>query len=535
MLKLSNIKIPYKIKKEDYGDFLSKKLKMPLEDITSCRLIKRSLDARHTDNIHYVCTFAIEAKNEQRLMRLKGISIEKYLERKYSFPYADIKSDERIVIIGSGPSGLFCALCLARAGLRPIIIERGEMADERKETIRHFQKTGALNINSNIQFGEGGAGTFSDGKLTCRVNDERMGFVLEEFFVHGAPDDIITNSKPHIGTDYLLPTVKNIRAEICSLGGEFMFNTMMQSIDISKGRARGIDIINVKTKERGHIDCDRLILALGHSSRESYEMLLSKGFKMERKPFSMGLRIEHRREYINRLQYKDAFLDIALPTADYRLSCHTDTGSAYSFCMCPGGEVVCGSSEEDAIVTNGMSRYDRMAQNSNSALLVGISPDDIEGDDVLGGMELQRELEKKAYELGGGGYIAPCQRVSDFLADIPSETHGEVIPSYKPGVRFCNLNDILPDFIKETLKKALIEFDRKMPGFLTDDALLTGVETRSSAPVRILRDDTGEANVKAVYPIGEGAGYAGGIMSSAVDGIKCAERICACLANANDA
>ncbi len=535
MLKISNIKIPFKIPKDEYLGFVLKKLKASPEDIVSFKLIKRSLDARHTESIHYVCTFLIRAKNEHKLLRLKGINAERYKEREYKFPYESIKSDKRIVIVGSGPSGLFCALCLARAGLKPIIIERGEDADKRKESIEHFKKTGELNLNSNIQFGEGGAGTFSDGKLTCGVNDERMGFVLKEFAAHGAPEDIITNAKPHIGTDYLLPTVKNLRAEIVSLGGEFIFDTKMADIVISGGRAREIKTVNVKTGSEGELCCDILILALGHSSRESYELLLKLGFKLERKPFSMGVRIEHKREYINKLQYKDAFSDDSLPTADYKLACHTDTGSAYSFCMCPGGEVVCGASEEDSIVTNGMSRFDRMAENSNAALLVGIAPEDIEGEDILAGMKLQRELEKKAFKLGGGGYKAPCQRVKDFMAGIPSEGHGEVIPSYKPDVKYTNLAEILPDFICQTLKKALAEFDRKMPGFMLGDAILTGVETRSSAPVRILRNGAGMASIGSVYPIGEGAGYAGGIMSSAVDGIKCAEKICLSLTESGDA
>ncbi len=535
MLKISNIKISYKTDEADYSGFLAKKLKISPSDIISCNLLKRSLDARHAGDIHYVCSFKIRAKNEHRIIKQRNINAVRYTDNEYSFPYDGIKSNECIIIVGSGPSGLFCALCLARVGLKPLIIERGEEADKRRESIEHFQKTGELNNNSNIQFGEGGAGTFSDGKLTCGVNDKRMSFVLKEFAAHGAPCDIITNAKPHIGTDYLLPTVKNIRNEIISLGGEFMFDTMMKDIDISEGKAKGINIVNVKTGNSSYLPCDRLILALGHSSRKSYEMLLEKGFNMERKPFSIGVRIEHKREYINKLQYKDAFEDIALPTADYKLSCHTDTGSAYSFCMCPGGEVVCGSSEEETIVTNGMSKYDRMADNSNAALLVGIAPRDIPGDDVMGGMLLQRELEKKAYRLGGGGYFAPCQRVADFMENIPSDGYGEVAPSYKPGVKFTNLNDILPRFVSETLKKALGEFDKKMPGFCLSDALLTGVETRSSAPLRITRNDEGEANIGLTYPIGEGAGYAGGIMSSAVDGIKCAERLCSLITNKTNA
>lgn len=532
MIKLSNVKIPYTKSTDEYPLYAAKKLRIKKEDILSCHLLKRSLDARSPGDIHYVCSFKIRAKGENEIVKNKRIGAVRYTDKAYTFPYKNICSDIRPVICGSGPAGLFCALCLARAGLKPIILERGESVDRRKNSIAAFHSGGKLNVNSNVQFGEGGAGTFSDGKLTCGVNDERMEYVLKEFASHGAPDDILTNAKPHIGTDYLGKTVKSIREEIISLGGEIHFDTLMTDIESENGKVKSVTAKNLSDGTKTKIPCQILVCATGHSSRDTYEMMLEKGFEMERKPFSVGVRIEHKRQYINKLQYKEAFTDEALPTADYKLSCHAESGSGYTFCMCPGGEVVASASEEMGVVTNGMSKFARMAENSNSAILVSVTPGHIGGNDVLGGMHFQRDLERKAFELGGGNYFAPCQRVEDFLAGKESTAHGEVSPSYRPGVRYTDLNKILPPFVAQTLKAALADFDKKMKGFCLGDAILTGVETRSSAPVRILRDENGEASIRGVYPAGEGAGYAGGIMSSAVDGIKCAEKICYALTNA---
>ena len=525
MIKISNIKIPYRAKERLFKKYISKALRIKEDDIKKVVLIRKSLDARMRGNIAYVCTFAIEARDEASIIK-KCKNASGYDGKGYEFDYKNHSKKASPVIVGMGPAGLFCGLMLARAGLKPTIIERGENVDDRKKSVDALWQRGELNENSNVQFGEGGAGTFSDGKLTCGVNDIRMDYIKKEFVKHGSPDDIITNAKPHIGTDYLALTVKSIREEIISLGGKVLFNTMMTDVIIENQRAVGIAAENVNTKEKLEISCSHLVCAIGHSSRQTYELLLKKGAKMEKKPFSVGVRIEHKREYINKLQYKECFEDTSLPTADYKLSCHPDGRGAYTFCMCPGGQVVASASETGGVVTNGMSNYARDAENSNSAVLVSVLPEDIDGDGVLSLMHWQRELEQKAFDLGGGSYFAPCQRLGDFLAGVATKDEGSVKPSYMPGVKYADLNEVLPEFVAETLKKAFLEFDKKMKGFLVDDALLTGLETRSSAPVRILRDESFQSNIKGLYPIGEGAGYAGGIMSSAADGIKCAEIIC---------
>lgn len=525
MLKISDIKIPYKAKERLFGKYISRQLNISAEEIISYRLLRKALDSRHPKNIVYVCTFAIELKNEEKVLK-RYKNAYTYEEKSYSFNYRNIKSDSKIIVTGSGPAGLFCSLMLARAGLCPIVIERGEEVDKRKNTVSSFFDGKALNENSNIQFGEGGAGTFSDGKLTCGVNDIRMDFVKKEFVSHGSPEDIITNTKPHIGTDYLCVTVKNIRDEIISLGGKFCFDTLMTDVDCEENQLKGIYVKNVKTNKEDFLQCDTLVCAVGHSSRDTYEMMKKRGFEMERKPFSIGVRIEHKRDYINKLQYKEMFEDVSLPTADYKLATHPDGRGVYTFCMCPGGQVVAAASESGGVVTNGMSNYARKDTNSNSAVLVSVTPDDIDGDDVLGGMYLQREIEQRAFVAGGKNYYAPCQRLGDFMNGTQTESFNEVMPSYKPGVTATDIGKILPTFMTDAMKKAFLDFERKMKGFCIDDAVLTAPETRSSAPVRILRNDDFESNISGVYPIGEGAGYAGGIMSSAVDGIKCAEKIC---------
>ncbi len=522
MLKLSNVRIPVNHER-DYGIYAASVLGINREQVTSCTLLRKSLDARRRGNVGYICSFSVSVPNEERFLGMKDVAILE--DRAYTFEYKNMRSEARPVIVGTGPAGLFCALMLARAGLRPIVFDRGEAVEKRTRTVDALREKGILNVNSNVQFGEGGAGTFSDGKLTCGVNDPRIAFVLSEFVKAGAPEEISYLAKPHIGTDYLRTVVLNMRKEIISLGGEVNFDSCFTDFEQVDGRVTAAEITNVVTGSKRMVDCRILVIAPGHSSRDTYELLNRKGLAMTKKPFSVGVRIEHPREYINMLRYKDAILAESLPAADYKLNCSPDGRGVYTFCMCPGGEVVCGSSEEGGVVTNGMSYFARDMANSNSALLVSVRPEDIPGDSPLAGIEFQRAMEQSAYALGGGGYKAPCQRVADFLKNEPTRCAGKVKPSYKPGVRYADIAEVLPEFVAVSLRNALRELDCKMKGFLMEDALLTGVETRSSAPLRIVRDEDMMSSVKGIYPIGEGAGYAGGIMSAAMDGIKCAEKI----------
>jgi len=522
LLKLSNVRIPIN-HSPDYGVYAASVLGVHREQILSCTLLRKSLDARRKGNVGYICSFSVSITDEERFLAIKDVSA--FEDKAYKFEYKKLCSDARPVIIGTGPAGLFCALMLARTGLRPMVFDRGEAVEKREQTVNLLREKGILNVNSNVQFGEGGAGTFSDGKLTCGVNDPRVEFVLSEFVKAGAPAEIQYLAKPHIGTDYLRKVVIGMRREIVSLGGEICFNSCFTDFTQTDGAVTGVEITDVITGIKRNIACTTLVIAPGHSSRDTYELLNKRGLTMIKKPFSVGVRIEHPREYINMLRYKDVNLAETLPAADYKLNCSPEGRGVYTFCMCPGGEVVCGSSEEEGVVTNGMSYFARNMDNSNSALLVSVRPEDIPGDSPLSGIEFQRTMEHAAYRLGGGGYKAPCQRVADFLKGNATKCAGSVSPSYKPGVRFADIGGILPDFVAKALRQALYELDCKMRGFLMDDALLTGVETRSSAPLRIVRDEDMMASVRGIYPIGEGAGYAGGIMSAAMDGIKCAEKI----------
>ena len=410
---------------------------------------------------------------------------------------------------------------LARCGARPIVIERGKPVDERTKCIDAFWINGNLNTESNVQFGEGGAGTFSDGKLNTGTNDSRQSFILKEFVVHGAPEDILVSAKPHIGTDMLKGTIKAIRKEIESFGGEFRFNTLFTDYKTCNGRICEITVVSNGATDI--IETDVLVLATGHSARDTFEMLRSKGVQMQQKAFSIGARVEHLREAVDESQYGKA--RHLLPAADYKVSTHLDNGrGVYSFCMCPGGYVVNASSEEGMLCTNGMSLYARDSVNSNSAILVGITPQDYNNGDVLDGMKLQRSIEKKAFE-AIGNYIAPVQRVGDFLG-IGSNVLTLPEPSIKPGYEFYDLSRIFPDFISDALKEGLFKLGECAPFFKDMGAVLTAPETRSSSPVRILRDESLQSfSCKGIYPCGEGAGYAGGIMSAATDGIKCAESI----------
>ncbi len=517
MLKISNIRL--EIDEELTKEIIVRKLPIKPSEILSFKLVKKSVDARKKTDIHYNCAVVVELKNEDKYLKLKNIS--KY--EKFQLKIPKVNSSVRPVIIGCGPAGLFAALYLAYSGLKPLLIERGSDVDKRIAAVENFWNNGIFDAKTNVQFGEGGAGTFSDGKLTTGVNDERMEFVKEQLVKFGAPRDILYLAKPHIGTDNLCVTVKNIRNEIIRLGGSVEFETMLTDIEIKNNSVCALEFTKDNINYRQ--ECNAVILAIGHSARDTFEMLKNKGLKMERKTFSIGGRIEHLQSDIGFSQYGELYKK--LPSADYKLSVRTKSGrGVYTFCMCPGGVVVASASEEGTVVTNGMSYYSRSGVNANSALLVTVNPEDIEGDDVLGGVYMQKSIEEKAFKVGGKNYFAPVQKVGDFLTDRISTQFGKVKPTYLPGTAFADLKEVLPDFIVNSMKEAIILLDKKLKGFADNDAIITVPETRSSSPVRIIRDkETFESSVFGLYPCGEGAGYAGGIMSAALDGIRCAQAL----------
>ena len=499
----------------------AKKLRVPEGDITACFPVKRSLDARKKNDIHYTCSAAVSLRRgEERAMQRAGRDAAPYTPPVYEIPRADGR--ERPVVVGFGPAGMFAALLLAKAGAKPIVLERGQAVEERCAAVEAFRRGGELNPESNVQFGEGGAGTFSDGKLNTGTHDRRMFWVLREFAAHGAPESVTYDAKPHIGTDVLVDVVRNIREEILSLGGEIRFETRLDGLVAENGALCGVKITHAGVTET--LPCRRLILAVGHSARDSFEMLHELGIDMERKPFSMGVRIEHKQEAVDLAQYGRARGE--LPAADYSLNVHLPDGtSAYTFCMCPGGKVFAAASEAGGVVTNGMSYSGRDGENANAALLVTLHTEDFPGEGVLAGMRWQREIERAAYAYTGS-YRAPAQLVGDFLEDRPSTGPGDVIPSYEPGVCWGDLRRVLPARITGVLQNAIPALGKKLSGFDDPAAVLTGPETRSSSPVRILRDESLQSpTLRGLYPCGEGAGYAGGITSAAVDGLRCAEAV----------
>lgn len=502
----------------------AKGLKVNDKDIKSFRIVKESIDARKRNNIKFNYSVEIECENEFKVVERannKDIKIEKESITE-EFIFGNKVMKERPIVIGMGPAGMFAALKLAENGYKPIVIERGEKVEDRTNAVEKFWQTGQLNLNSNVQFGEGGAGTFSDGKLTTRIKDNRCNFVLNEFVKAGAPEEILYMGKPHIGTDILKDVVKNIREKIKQLGGEVKFNSKLEDIKIKENKLVGI-VVNGE-----EIPCKTLVLALGHSARDTYEMLFERGIFMTTKPFAIGVRIEHSQRFIDENQYGKYADHPKLRAADYRLSYTSNitNRAVYSFCMCPGGEVVAAASEEGRLVTNGMSYHSRNKDNSNSAIVVTVGENDFSGNMPLKGMEFQRQYESLAYNLGGGGYSAPIQLVGDFLKDKVSTRLGNIKPTYRPGYRFEDLRKCLPKGVIDTLKEGLIQFDNKIPGFASEDVIMTGIETRTSAPVKIERNEKLQSiSLEGLYPSGEGAGFAGGIMSAAVDGLKSAESI----------
>lgn len=493
-------------KDEDLYEAAAKTLSTNAQNIKNLKIIKKSIDARKKSDVHFVLTLAVELNNS------KGIKLEKYAEPKM-LEIPKKSSNEKPVIAGFGPAGMFAALVLARAGMKPVVLERGKRVDERAEDINTFHKGGKLHVNSNMQFGEGGAGTFSDGKLGTGIKSEFIDFVYKTFAQKGAPEEILYSSKPHIGSDRLPCVVREIRNEILSLGGEIRFETTLTGVITEKG-----ELTNVIT-DKGSIETKTLFLATGHSARDTFEILYNSGTQMAAKPFSVGARIEHLQEKISRSQYGDMWGK--LPAADYKLSCHLNSGlSVYTFCMCPGGYVAGAASEEGGIVTNGYSEQKRDGANANSAVLVGVTPS-VFGNNPMSGIAFQRGIERSAFEISGT-YKAPCQMVGDFLRGIPTKEFGSVLPTYLPGVVKSDISACLPQFVVNALKEGLLCFDKKIKGFSEYDSLLTAPETRSSSPLRIVRNQQMESNISGIYPIGEGSGYAGGITSSAVDGIKAA-------------
>lgn len=499
----------------------AKKLRIPETDIGELFPVKRSLDARKKNDIHYTCSAAMSLRRgEERLLK-KGIK-ELAPYEKPQYVIKKVQSDKRPVVVGFGPAGMFAALVLARAGLKPIVLERGQDALSRKAAVDAFRNGGVLDTENNVQFGEGGAGTFSDGKLNTGTHDKRMGFVLKEFAAHGANDSVVYDAKPHIGTDVLIDVVQNIRREVIELGGEVRFGAKLVGLESENGALCAARYVQNGVEEV--LPCERLILAIGHSARDSFEFIRDMGIDMERKPFSMGARIEHKQAAVDLAQYGRERGE-ELPPADYSLNVHLPDGtSAYTFCMCPGGEVFAAASEEGAVVTNGMSYSKRDGENANAALLVTLHTEDFPGDDVLAGMYWQREIERRAYEYTGS-YKAPAQLVGDFLSGRESTAPGTVKPSYMPGVHWGSIEQVLPERITKVMKNAIPELGKKLRGFDAHDAVLTAPETRSSSPVRIIRDKSFQSSLQGLYPCGEGAGYAGGITSAAVDGLRCAEAV----------
>lgn len=525
MIRINDITLPLDYDNDILKKITAREISCKPSDIKEIKLVKRSVDARKKTNVHFKASVEIAVPNEERILKkMPKNKVSVATEMSYIPPKATAHL-KRPIIVGFGPAGMFAALTLAQSGLKPIVLERGQDADARIKAIETFQNKRILDVNNNVQFGEGGAGTFSDGKLTTGIKDIRIRHVFNTFVKFGAPKEILYLGKPHIGTDILRNIIKNIRQEIIKLGGEIIFGAKLTDYTTENGKITSA--IYEKNGEFFEIGTNSIIFAIGHSARDTFELLNRKNVSMSQKSFAMGVRIEHLQSEVNKSLYGDFHSHPALSAADYKYVVHLPNGrSLYTFCMCPGGYVVAAASEKESVVTNGMSLFARNGNNANSALLVNTDPKDFGSDYVLAGMELQRKIERAAFIAGGKNYNAPITLVGDFLKSVKSNSLGDIKPTYTPSVTFTKPEEYLPDFITDTLRKGIPLIAEKASFFKADDAILTGAETRSSSPVRINRgENMMSISVNGLYPCGEGAGYAGGIVSAAVDGIKCSEAV----------
>ncbi|HFQ5107433.1 TPA: NAD(P)/FAD-dependent oxidoreductase [Vibrio vulnificus] len=527
MIRLTELRLPLDHEEGALLEAITAKLGIPAEQVLSFSMFRRGYDARKKTNIQLIYTLDIEVANQDKLLAKfsKDPHVRETPDMEYKYvAQAPANLTERPIVIGFGPCGLFAGLVLSQMGFNPIIVERGKEVRERTKDTFGFWRKRTLNPESNVQFGEGGAGTFSDGKLYSQVKDPNFygRKVITEFVEAGAPEEILYVSKPHIGTFKLVTMIEKMRAKILELGGEIRFSTRVDDIHMEDGQITGVTLSNGEELKSRHV-----VLAVGHSARDTFEMLHERGVYMEAKPFSVGFRIEHKQSMIDEARFGPNAGNPILGAADYKLVHHCKNGrTVYSFCMCPGGTVVAATSEEGRVVTNGMSQYSRAERNANSAIVVGISPEIDYPGDPLAGIRFQRELESNAYRLGGENYDAPAQKIGDFLKGRDPSALGDVEPSFTPGIKLTDLEKALPPFAIEAIREAIPAFDRKIKGFASEDGLLTGVETRTSSPVCIKRDKEYQSvNLKGFYPAGEGAGYAGGILSAGIDGIKVAEAV----------
>lgn len=525
-IKVSNIKLPISQGPETVAAVIAQKLDIPKDAVRAVRMLRQSLDARKKNEAHFniAAVVQLEAKAQAHVLKRGDADVQLFVPME---PYVLHTGSEavngRIVVVGLGPAGLFAAYQLAKAGYQPLVIERGKPMAQRSNDVEQFWQSGVLQPESNVMFGEGGAGTFSDGKLTTRSKDARADVVLQTLCEFGAPQDVTYKAKPHIGTDMLRKVVSGIRREIEKLGGEVLFDARLTDIEAKDGCIHAVRVARQEQTER--IPAAAVVLAIGQGARDTYEMLLAAGLPMQPKAFAVGVRIEHPQALIDQAQLGALAGHPRIGAAEYRLTGKSGSRGVYSFCMCPGGFVVAAASQSEELVVNGMSYHNRSANNANAAIVVQVGPEDF-GTDPLAGMRFQQRLEQAAYRAGGGGFIAPAQRVEDFLQNRKTAAFGEVTPSYKPGVAGAMLSEVLPEYVTRGVQDGIRAFAAQLRGFDLPDAVLTGVESRTSAPLRILRDENGESiGMKGLYPVGEGAGYAGGIVSAAIDGMRAAERI----------